>query len=505
MYVLGIHPDGGYFKAALLEEDGKKVKIKFLKEFQREAEEIALLRKKLAKEVPEKEEILVVSALSSKEICIRHVKIPIVAKKAVLKALPFQLESLIPFSKPHKIFPILKKEKKGTLVSLYCYQNEAMQAHLQEISGLGFDPDRVSSVPIALYHFSKMFVRGVKTFFLFHFGWESSLFLGIDDDQVLYSLPIKGGLKNLIDAIKEDAPGIEEIDYLLLEKEIKRRSLVKEEEGKLSEVMREMTNELHRLTIFIERKKDFLSPEGIVLTGYSGVSRHIYSSLEGAHEEIDILPHLEYDKEEILSYAVEIGLALGCVEKDPLSLQLRQNEFISKKERARAKRKVKVFWGASIFSCLTLFCAVSLFFWGNEKRFKNSFNRVIALSGDRVEEYPSINKMFVSSEDYKQATGKLLKKHQKEKGKEDFLQEPRSVAEVLALIFPLLGEDIVMTSFKSTEDKTDLRIQATFVLNKEKERKFFEKLKEVLRSITQEEITIHDKKNAYEVTFIVKA
>lgn len=446
MHVLSINPDGDYFKVAVLSLQKKMVKINLIKEYKKDIVDLNQLKKEISQKADQlKGEMEVVSALSVDDIFIRNLHIPLKKKRAVLKALPFQMESLLPFSKDHSTTVyFIKKIKEGSLVKLYSYLNESMQVHLQEVKTLGFDPDYVSSVPMALYRFVEMFVGDTTSLTVIHFGWEKSFVVSIEGGEVSYSVSIDCGFKSFVDAIKEDFPDLEEIDFSFIKGEIENESSLENEA--LTEVLKFVQKGLKRVFEFLARKRGRGDENRITFTGYADIMREVVKNIENfSYKEVTPKPHLEFDKEEISSYAIEIGLALDCLEKDEKTLQLRVGKFISVKLFDRLKKKMKLYVGLSFICCFMAFLTVCAVYLKKQALVKDRFKRVVALGDGDMSLYRNMQKFIISPSDCKKDVNALLQKFKEQKGEGLLLTSPPLITECLQWVVPSITPGIAIS------------------------------------------------------------
>lgn len=305
MYILSLHPEGSYFRTALVKCRKGEPEIIFLKEF----ENVGLLKKSVLQEVRYREKRLeVVSALSSDETFIRNFEFPMTQRRKVVKALPFQLESVLPFSNEGStLLPVFNKKKRSTIVNLYSYRNEILAKHLVDINKVGFDPDLVSCVPLALMRFAERYLPEIKSLVIFHFTKEEKAYMvAIQNGMIVYSL-----------VIKPDS---------------------------------------------IERAMESLLKKGL---GFEGVL------VTGVVHEIPklSLPLLKTKLEaKILLYAIEIGLALEKMRKEEKRLQFRVGEFIPKRHLSRLKKRVGVYLGLTTLSSLLALGSINFMFAFKEKK-----------------------------------------------------------------------------------------------------------------------------------------
>ena len=252
MYVLGIHPDGDYFKVALLKSSGKKSRIIFLQEFKKDILDLNQLKRRLLKETRYKQEnIEIVSALTPEEVFVKNLTFPFTKKSSVLKALPFQMEKILPFSEAQ-----IRAKKRESHVTLYTFFNETLQSHLQNIKTLGFDSDSVSTLAKGLLRFKTYFAGEVDVVTLLYFGWERSYLIFVVGDEIKHSLSVEVGFRMLIDAAREDYPSAQDIDFAFLKKEIVKFYNKEGNQANLKEVLLKMQRGFFRAFEYIKMTKE---------------------------------------------------------------------------------------------------------------------------------------------------------------------------------------------------------------------------------------------------------
>ncbi|GAB5411474.1 MAG: hypothetical protein ChlgKO_05880 [Chlamydiales bacterium] len=122
----------------------------------------------------------IITALSGKEVLFRRLEIPLKEKRAILKALPFQLESLIPYP-PEQSIVLPQIGKKGK-VKVFATQKESLRAHLDFWKKLFVQPEFVSAHYEALCAFAKH--AGKKNVTLLHLGKKESLLVVVREGEL---------------------------------------------------------------------------------------------------------------------------------------------------------------------------------------------------------------------------------------------------------------------------------------------------------------------------------
>lgn len=411
MYVLSIHPDGEYFKVALLSTKNKRVKIEFINDLRKDIVDLNQLKRKIDSVTKQREgKVDIVSALGPDEVLTRTLQLPLRKKRAIMKALPFQLESILPFAQElSTTLPVITKMQKSSKVKLYSYMNETMDNHIQNIKTFGFTPDWVSTVPAALTRFAQTFSTESNECLIFHFGWARSYLVALSGGEEIFSTTLSIGLKDFIDALKQDFPEVEEVNLDLLESQIEDSAQRDDEHSEMGQVLSEVQKQIYRVIEFVKRVNPEKTTGGVIFTGYTEIVKKITKWMDAfPGEAIELIPHLEYETKEIASYALEIGLALDALERDEKTIQLRVGQFLPQRIYKNVKRKARLFLGMSLLTS-SLLCATLLsYFWKVESSHKERFGRVVNLSGADIDLFPFMQKTFVGQDEIRKGICQLV-------------------------------------------------------------------------------------------------
>ena len=447
MYVLSIHPDGEYFKVALLSTKNKRIKIEFINDLRKDIVDLNQLKRKIDSVTKQREgRVEVVSALGPDEVLIRSLELPLRNKRAILRALPFQLESILPFAQElSTTLPIITKMQKSSNVKLYSYMNETMDNHIQNIKTFGFTPDWISTVPAALTRFAKTFSTESNECLIFHFGWARSYLVAISGGEEVFSTTLQIGLKNFIDALKQDFPEVEEVNLDLLEFQIEESAKREDVPSQMGQVLSEVQKRIYRVIEFVTRVNGEKASSGVIFTGYTEIVKKITKWMDAFDgEAIELIPHLEYETKEIASYALEIGLALDALERDEKTVQLRVGKFLPQRMYKNLKRKARLFFGMSLLTSSLLLATLLSYFWKVESGHKERFARIVSLSGADIDLFPFMQKTFVRQDEIRRGIAKLVSSFKKVK------------PEGLAKLNPILMSECVEWILHSYKDNIDI-------------------------------------------------
>jgi len=138
MYVLGIHIEGETLKVALLSKVKNKIHVEFTRSLPKAVNPLDILEEKSA---------MIVTGLEPLAMVRREVSLKLKNERAILAALPFQVETLIPYP-PEEI--ILAPRFYPTNTVLFATTKNLLKIHLEQMQSWGIDPDVVSATGAAL-------------------------------------------------------------------------------------------------------------------------------------------------------------------------------------------------------------------------------------------------------------------------------------------------------------------------------------------------------------------
>ena len=148
MRVVGLNISAGKVAASIVEKSLRSTELKdsFSRTFSSDAELAEILREQAGKWTGAR----IVSAISGLRISQRSVTFPFADRKRVEKALPFELEDMVPFSLDEVELDHLaldsdrgKDKKKPTAVVAMMVPKAALRSHLDLLASAGIDPQAI--------------------------------------------------------------------------------------------------------------------------------------------------------------------------------------------------------------------------------------------------------------------------------------------------------------------------------------------------------------------------
>lgn len=143
-YALGIHADGSHLKVALVSKLKSQISVDLTQMYEADVKLLDILETVL-----KGKKVISVTGLEPTEMVRRDLQLKLKSKSALLAALPFQAESLIPYPAEDLVLvPYFYPEKEGsTHVLLFATTKNYLTQHLHRAP---IDPDQVSSTGVAL-------------------------------------------------------------------------------------------------------------------------------------------------------------------------------------------------------------------------------------------------------------------------------------------------------------------------------------------------------------------
>jgi type IV pilus assembly protein PilM len=319
MFTIGLTLEKEAFRIAILKKEKKTIAIESLQTFSHAPDNV-----KLFYNLPPfhtGKETQIVSGLAGSDVFIRKLHLPLREKRKILAALPFQLESLIPFSNENPIVcPLLKPlSKQMTAVTVVATTQDRLSSHLTTLKGMDIEPDTISCHPIALVRFAR-----------WKFPQEFRILCFDIRDKKISCALLEGSELILSQSIPVDDKG-------------------------------GVALELEKLSVFLKQKGAIDNQTPWALTGDSTDFTDVLNQIFAGQK-------LELSDPHLALYAIPIGLALDALASDELSLQFCQKEFTPKRTIQLRKKRMLHYLGLCLGAALLM--AMGKLFILNKKQHK---------------------------------------------------------------------------------------------------------------------------------------
>jgi type IV pilus assembly protein PilM len=310
-----------------------------------------------------REGLLIATLLSSRNVFVRRLSLPVSGKRNALAALPFQLEGIIPFPVEHSIIAasITPEGKEGSSATVFATTSEALSSHLEQCRQfLENTPDHVTCEPAAL----RRFIHWV-------FPEEQGKIL----------------LLHMLDKEKIIALLVEREELLFSQTLSLSSSLEKEEE---------------KLVMFLKQKG--FRPEEIswLYTG-EAIARNSPSPFPGPKLHLSPIDH--YPAEQVAVYALEIGTALEALDNDFYQIQFCNGELTPASQQEKRKKQTVVYFLVCAFFALLMAISSSLFIRAKETRLSDHLRSLLpeTLQGKPM---TTLSQMQVQLDSWERSLGK---------------------------------------------------------------------------------------------------
>lgn len=291
MFYIGINPERDALKVAVLKKEKKALSIESLQSFAYGPDNV-----KLFYNLPPfhtGKETRLCSGIGCSDTFIRKLHIPLQDRKKILETLPFQLESLIPFSSEAPLIcPLFKSlSKQMTAVTVIATSEQSLSSHLKALKDIDIAPDAVSCEAAALMRFSKWQFPAAGRRICFDAKDQKIACVVCEGEEILLSQSL---------SLCETA---------------------------------EISIELEKLAIFLKQKGATDDATPWILTGDLHCAEQIKTVFPG--------PMLELEDSALAEFAVAIGLALDDLNGDEFSVQFCKSKFTPEHTfRSRQKKAV---------------------------------------------------------------------------------------------------------------------------------------------------------------------
>lgn len=304
---------------------------------------------------------VITTGLDGKEVLVRPLSLPLTKEKDIEAALTFQAEPLLPYPAEQAFlsYQVVSKTADSTDLTLLAVRKEAVQAHLEPWHTWNIEPEKISSLPSALCEFGATYLPEVKTFLILHLQHHEMTCILIKDGKLWASFTQAEGL-NLLLSAQTPMP----------ENEEGWQKLEQQKSGVLAEAFKRLQKGTVKMAYALAKECKSNSIEGIIVTGEAAAWKG-FSQILTQNLNMPLLTCSSKDNfsaQELLNYAVPIGLALGSLPNRPHSIDFRQQEASYPHPWRRLKTPMVLYFASILLLTLAFyfFSQQSLLFQENE-------------------------------------------------------------------------------------------------------------------------------------------
>ncbi|MBI3211210.1 MAG: hypothetical protein HYZ47_00785 [Simkania negevensis] len=330
MQVVGIHKEASQRRVVGLRRDRKGIAIDFLHTFH---EEQNLKEELKLKKILEKEWSFV-AGIEGKDLFIRKMKTPLKKRRAILKTLPFQLKSLIPYSMEEGVVkPLFQRKGEMTELTLFALSKKFLRVFLEKLEKELLDPEWLSSTPMALFRMGEWLAPNYPSLLVIHIGVERTELVLIQQQMIDSHLSLSLGTQDFFSACLEDNPYLTEEKGIHQIRQLDLNKLKQEEFPHLFALAEQFKQRIDRALCFFTKRSKELSLPPLLFLGDGNLSFTLESLIvSGAEEKLTLL-EVEgcrgFDLQTIKPYAIPLGLSLDILKQDEKTIEWRERAFIS--------------------------------------------------------------------------------------------------------------------------------------------------------------------------------
>lgn len=267
---------------------------------------------------------IITTGLNGKEVLVRYLHMPVTKEKDIEEALSFQAEPLLPFPVDQALlsYHILSKSQEETDLALFAVRKEAIDIHLENWKSLKIEPERIGCVQAALCHFGNAYIPFAKTYLIFHIQANEMIGLLIKEGKLFASYSHPDGLKTIL-ATNADRTAPFPKDQNEWREELEQDS------SRLGQGVKKLQRELAKMTLALAKEVKRDEIETVLITGeaamYEGLSQILAKNIPFPYSTCESTN--EFSSQDLLSYAVPIGLALSALPEQGKAINFRQQEY----------------------------------------------------------------------------------------------------------------------------------------------------------------------------------
>lgn len=330
------------------------------------------------------ETALPTTALAASDVLTRQLQMTLTKEKDINQVLPFEVETLLPFSLDEAVLDkeIVSSTKEGSQVTVFAAKKEDLVHHLEQMSNLDIEPEVVSCTPFALAAFAREFVDSQECsqecsqepLIALHIGWKETCAVLIHQGKFIASHSSNTNLWQLLTQFAGENNPLEVLNSFY--KEVPSSSL----DSLVLEVKRVI------FALAKQFKGDGVSQ--ILLTGDGVKIAALKEKLlqKGSLSEASLLAN-GYDHEQLLSYAISIGLAISSLPLPQNQINFRQAELSYPRPLKRMIRPLVLLFAASVLFSIGLYFYSKTSVTTERRKAKTAYIELLQTLGTSYEEF----------------------------------------------------------------------------------------------------------------------
>ena len=330
MRYIGLHLDGSIFRLALIHKKKGQIEIDTLKTTNTLIPDTFIGKK-----------IEITTGLRGQDILLRKIEIPLTKLKAVRSALPFQIESHMPYPLDQLIIntSLHPNGQESTQARVIAAHQEKILLHLDDLARHDLRPGWISCYPQALYRFCRHYFPQVDHCIALYLGSEETSLIAIVDGVLHVASSFAIGTNDFIQTWKKQH--VQESIPDDLSQIFSDSNLV------LHDLKERFFKEIDRSIHFINSKCKTALHDTLIPLGQFDL---FFSNEYFQRQEMQVY------QSKYAVYATALGLALDTAIQNQDSIQFRQRQFTPSTHLERLGKKLCIsLCMATLLVCFTHF------------------------------------------------------------------------------------------------------------------------------------------------------
>ncbi|MBS4165493.1 Uncharacterized protein NEOC65_000553 [Neochlamydia sp. AcF65] len=299
---------------------------------------------------------LVITALDTPEVLLRHLEIKLKKEKDIEQVLAFQAEPLLPYSSDQAVLDYLKigHSEEGSLLTVLAARKDYIQKHLKYCSKLRIEPEVITAIPAALYNFAITCVSSPNPYCIIHLGTQQSTAVLIQGSKLMAAQSILGGVQTLKDALIEEDGSINLADS-------NGNLLGTNQPVPTYQAWESLRLEIKRVVFSLTKQARGQEVKELLITGSAALIPNLGTSLasdlkmQQIFPQPEIFPQLSVEK--MQEFAAPLGIALAGLPLLKDKINFRRQEFSYPHPWKRLTKSLYAYAGL----CIALASALYIF------------------------------------------------------------------------------------------------------------------------------------------------
>jgi type IV pilus assembly protein PilM len=324
------------------------------------------------------------TGLDGIDVLVRYLRLPLTKDHDIQEALAFQAEPLLPYPADQALLAhqTLTKDQEGTDLMLLAVRKESVQKHVEQWQEVSIEPEKIACVQSALCRFGATYLSATKVYLILHVQQHTMTCVLIKEGKLVASFGQQEGLGPLFTA--QAAEGLES-----LPQEEAEWQAVSRQNNSLGEAVKRLQRSVTKMGYALAKELRGESIEGIAVTGeaadWKGLDVVLVQPLN-----LPLIPCEsveEFSSQELLSYAVPIGLAIGSLPGQADAVDFRQQELSYPHPWMRLKTPLIAYFAASLLLSLAFYFFSQHYLAYQEDQIRQTYVELLAGMGKTYDQF----------------------------------------------------------------------------------------------------------------------